>query len=63
MKIVPLNCPNCGKRLEIGENKSNWLAGLAGLNYMLTVVTAQSPLNLLNHWEQLAQEPRRLRRN
>ena len=30
MKIVPLNCPNCGKRLEIGENKEQLACGTCG---------------------------------
>ncbi len=30
MKIIPLNCPNCGKRLEIGENKEQLACGTCG---------------------------------
>ncbi len=30
MKIIPLNCPNCGTRLEIGENKEQLACGTCG---------------------------------
>lgn len=30
MKIIPLNCPSCGARLEIGENKEQVACGTCG---------------------------------
>ena len=30
MKIIPLNCPSCGARLEIGENKEQLACGTCG---------------------------------
>jgi hypothetical protein len=30
MKIIPLNCPNCGTTLEIGENKEQLACGTCG---------------------------------